>query len=64
MQWMLVERKPDVVYVGRPDLYLGKNDTETPDADQALRFATREDAEAYRRKLAHRYDWVAIISPD
>jgi hypothetical protein len=62
MKWMLVERKPDVVYAGRPDIYLGNDGTETHDPRQALTFATREAAEAHRRSLPHRYDWVATTS--
>jgi len=59
---MLVERKPDVVYAGRPDLYLGKDDAETQDFSRALTFETREAAEAHRRKLRHPYDWVAMAT--
>ncbi len=59
MRWMLVERKPDVVYAGRPDLYLGGDGAETHDRNRALTFETREAAEAHRRRLRHPYDWVA-----
>lgn len=59
MRWMLVERKPDVVYAGRPDLYLGKDGGETNDRSRAMTFESREAAEAYRRRLCHPYDWVA-----
>ena len=59
MRWMLIERKPDVVYAGRADLYLAKDGTGTNDADWALTFETREAAEAHRRTLTHPYDWVA-----
>ncbi|MBS0232124.1 MAG: hypothetical protein JSR99_01420 [Proteobacteria bacterium] len=62
MRWMLVERKPDVVYAGRPDLYLGKDDAETTDRARALTFESREAAEAHRRRLDHPYDWVATTT--
>lgn len=64
MKWLLVERKPDVVYVSRPDLFLGKDGGETDDPARALKFETREAAEAHRRTLAHRYDWVAAPADD
>lgn len=60
MKWLLVERKPDVVYVGRPELYLAKDGIGTNDRARALTFDSREAAEAHRRKLPHPYDWVAI----
>lgn len=59
MRWMLVERKPDVVYAGRSDIYLGKDGGGTNDRTRALTFETREAAEAHRRGLRHPYDWVA-----
>jgi len=59
MRWILVERKPDVVYAGCPDLYLGKDGSETIDPARALTFESREAAEAHRRKLDHPYHWVA-----
>jgi hypothetical protein len=62
MRWMLVERKPDIVYAGRADLYLGKHDAETEDITCALKFETREAAEAHRRALRHPYDWVAMAT--
>lgn len=62
MRWMLVERKPDVVYAGRPDLYLGQDGAETPDRANALTFPSRDAAEAHRRRLPHPYDWVTISS--
>jgi hypothetical protein len=62
MKWMLVERKPDVVYAGRDNLYLGEHGTETNDPQSALKFATREAAEAHRRHLKHPYDWVATTT--
>jgi hypothetical protein len=61
---MLVERKPDVVYAGRPDLYLDRNGAETEDPDRAATFETREAAEARRRSLKHPYDWVAMSTSD
>ncbi len=64
MRWMLVERKPDVVYAGEKDVYLGKDGAETTDVARALIFATREAAEAHRRTLKHRYDWVATSARD
>ncbi len=60
MRWMLVERKPDVVYAGAEDVYLGKDGVETTDAARALTCAMREAAEAHRRTLPRRYDWVAM----
>ncbi|RUO99308.1 MAG: hypothetical protein EKK30_08235 [Hyphomicrobium sp.] len=60
---MLVERKPDVVYAGRPDIYFGQDGDGTEARDEAMVFETREAAEAYRRKLAHPYDWVATGAP-
>ncbi len=62
MRWVLIERKPGVVYAGKPELYLGKDGAETQDRAQALTFETREAAEAHRRHLPHRYDWVAATS--
>jgi hypothetical protein len=62
MRWLLVERKPDIVYAGAEDVYLGKDGAETGDANRALTFATREEAEAHRRTLKRRYDWVAMSS--
>jgi hypothetical protein len=59
MKWMLVERKPDVVYAGRPDLFLDPDGAETLDRNLALTFETRGAAEAHRRRLHHPYDWVA-----
>ena len=63
MRWILVERKPDVIYAGKQAIYLGLNAAETPNIDLALSFATREEAEAHRRRLKHPYDWVAMSRP-
>lgn len=63
MKWMLVERKPDVIFTGQ-ETYLGENDTEILNAALAVTFATREAAEAHRRKLTHPYYWVAISAAD
>jgi len=63
MRWMLVERKPDVIYAGGHETYLGEDDAEVSSADQAKTFETREAAEAHRRTLKHRYYWVAITVP-
>lgn len=63
MKWMLIERKPDVIYPGGKEIYLGAGDTEVSDIEQALTFDTRQDAEAYRRTLKHRYHWVAATVP-
>ena len=60
MRWILVERKPDVIYAGKQEVYLGENDAKTPDPDLALTFDTREAAETHRRTLKHRYEWVTI----
>ncbi|MGO4685923.1 hypothetical protein [Hyphomicrobium sp. 2TAF46] len=62
MRWLLVERKPDVVYAALQDIYLAENDTRTHDRGLALTFATREAAEDHRRHLKHRYDWVVMSS--
>ncbi len=63
MKWMLVQRKPDVIYAGRPDLFLGTDGSETEDTKQAATFDTREAAESFRRKLRHPYDWAAMSVP-
>jgi len=63
MKWMLVERKPDVIYAGGKEVYLGPGDKAVSDAELALTFATRQEAEGYRRTLKQRYHWVAITSP-
>jgi hypothetical protein len=62
MKWMLVERKPDVVYAGGKDLYLAKDGGETHDQGCARTFDTREAAEAHRRHLPHPYGWVAVTA--
>lgn len=64
MKWLLVERKPDVVYAGGMDHYLAKNGRETYDPGAALKFETREAAEAHRRHLPHPYHWVARTAED
>lgn len=62
MKWMLVERKPDVIYSGGketdPD-----GDSAVSDVDLAMTFATRQEAEAHRRTLTQRYHWVAVTVP-
>lgn len=63
MKWMLVERKPDVVYAGGKEIYLAPEGKEVSDVDQALTFATRQEAEEHRRTLKHRYHWVAVTAP-
>ena len=63
MKWMLVERKPDVVYPGGEEIYLGVSDVEVSDIDLAVTFETRQHAEAHRRKLKHPYCWVAATVP-
>jgi hypothetical protein len=63
MKWMLIERKPDVIYSGSQEVYLGANDTEVSDLERAVTFETREAAEAHRRQLKHRYHWVAMSVP-
>lgn len=62
MRWLLVERKPDVVYAGRANVYLDLNGGETSDPGMALTFQTREAAEAHRRHLKRPYDWVATTA--
>jgi hypothetical protein len=64
MKWILVERKPDVVYPAGEEIYLGADDKEVSDVRLAMTFATRQEAEAHRRSLKHRYDWVAATAPD
>lgn len=64
MKWMLVERKPDVVYANGEQTYLGPNNTEIRNPAAAMTFATREAAEAHRRTLKQRYNWVAVSSGD
>lgn len=63
MKWMLVERKPDVIYSGGKEIYLGTANSEVSDLDLAMTFETRQEAEAHRRTLKHRYHWVAITVP-
>ncbi|AGK58142.1 hypothetical protein HYPDE_32343 [Hyphomicrobium denitrificans 1NES1] len=60
---MLVERKPDVIYSGVQEIYLGASNSGVSDVDLAMTFATRQEAEAYRRTLKHRYHWVAVTAP-
>jgi hypothetical protein len=64
MKWMLVERKPGVVYSAGTNTYLGKNNAEIKDVGLALTFETRAAAEAHRRTLKQRYQWVAVSFPD
>jgi hypothetical protein len=64
MKWILVERKPDVVYQGGKDeIYLGADESAVSDITLAKTFDTRQEAEAHRRTLKHRYDWVASTIP-
>lgn len=63
MKWMLVERKPDVIYSGGDEVYLGATNSEVADVDLAMTFETRQEAEAHRRTLKHRYHWVAVTVP-
>jgi len=63
MKWMLVERKPDVIYSGDKEIYLGTGNGGVSDVDLAMTFATRQEAEAHRRTLANRYHWVAVTVP-
>ncbi len=63
MKWMLVERKPDVIYSGGKETYLGTGDSAFSDVDLAMTFATRQEAEAHRRTLTQRYHWVAVTVP-
>ena len=64
MKWMLIERRPDVIYSGSGQTYLGENDAGTASSASAVTFATREAAEAHRRTLKHPYNWVAITAAD
>jgi hypothetical protein len=63
MKWMLVERKPDVIYSGSKEIYLGAANSSVSDVAQAMTFATRQEAEVHRRTLKHRYHWVAVTVP-
>ncbi|HVZ05090.1 hypothetical protein [Hyphomicrobium sp.] len=63
MKWLLIERKPDVVYSAGEEIYLGPGDTEVSDVARAKTFDTRQDAEAHRRTLKRRYHWVAATVP-
>jgi hypothetical protein len=42
---------------------LGADDREVFDTALAKTFDTRQDAEAHRRNLKHRYHWVAVTVP-
>ena len=53
MKWMLVERRPDVIYSSTRQTYLGANDVGTPTPASAVTFPTREAAETHRRTLKH-----------
>lgn len=64
MRWMLAERKPGVLLSPGQELYLGKNDEGVPNTAHAVRFESREAAEAHRRKLKHPYNWVTISAAD
>jgi hypothetical protein len=64
MKWMLVERKPGVIYSGGKDVYLGAGDSKVSDLDAAVTFVTRQQAEEHRRTLKQRYDWVAVVVPN
>jgi hypothetical protein len=64
MKWMLIERRPDVIYSGSTQTFLAANSTVTPSPASAITFATREAAEAHRRTLKHPYNWVAITAAD
>ncbi|MBA2124722.1 hypothetical protein DLM45_00570 [Hyphomicrobium methylovorum] len=63
MQWILVERKPGVVYAEGEQIYLGSEGAEVPDLDLVMKFPTRQDAEQHRRKLKHPYHWVSATFP-
>jgi hypothetical protein len=60
MKWALIQKKPGALYSSRPEIYLGANDEEVSTPASAKTFATRDAAEAHRRKLKHPYDWVAV----
>lgn len=65
MKWILVERKPDVVYpAGKDEIYLGAAEAAVSDIGLAKIFDTRQEAEAHRRTLRHRYNWVAATIPE
>jgi hypothetical protein len=60
MKWALIQRKPGALYSSGPEIYLGANDEEVSTSSSAKTFATRDAAEAHRRKLKRPYDWVAV----
>lgn len=64
MKWMLAERKPGVLVSAAQERYLGQNDLAVPDTVHAVRFDSRETAEAHRRKLKHPYNWVTVSASD
>jgi hypothetical protein len=64
MKWILVERKPDVIFSPASAMYLGAGDALTGNAASALAFETRELAEAHRRRLKRPYNWVTISVDD
>jgi hypothetical protein len=64
MKWILLERKPDIISpAGKGEVYLGTEGTAVSDIGLARTFDTRQEAEAHRRTLKHRYDWVAVTTP-
>jgi hypothetical protein len=64
VKWLLVKRTPDIIHAGEQDLYLARDGGETGERADAWTFATREEAEAHRRTLRQRYDWVATSGDD
>jgi hypothetical protein len=64
MKWMLAERKPGVLASAAQEHYLGRDDAAVPDTANAVRFDSRETAEAHRRKLKHPYNWVTVSASD
>ena len=59
MKWLLIERKPAVIYAGRPETFLARDGGETHELSEALTFSTKAEAEAHRRRLTRPYNWVS-----
>jgi hypothetical protein len=64
VNWLLVKRTPDIIHAGEQDVYLANDGGATAERADAKVFATREEAEAHRRTLRQRYEWVATSGDD